>query len=94
MATHRPLPGVRGQDHEQPSCAHLLLWRAGELPLRQQSGVVVKQLFRGLFLVLAAIIVIRVLDWLLAPLFVPLIVLTVLIALLVLTIRGPGGFTK
>jgi len=54
----------------------------------------VKQLFRGLFLVLAAIIVIRVLDWLLAPLFVPLIVLTVLIALLVLTIRGPGGFTK
>jgi hypothetical protein len=53
-----------------------------------------KQVFRGLGLALAAIIAIRFLDCLLAPLFVPLVVLTVLIALLVLTIRGPGGLVK
>jgi hypothetical protein len=53
-----------------------------------------KQLLRGLGLALVAILVIRVLDWLLAPLFVPLIVGTLLIALLMLTIRGPGGLVK
>ena len=51
-----------------------------------------KQLFRGLSLALAALILIRVLDLLLAPLLVPLLVFTVLLALLVLAVRGTGGF--
>jgi DNA-binding transcriptional ArsR family regulator len=33
LAAHRPLPGLRNQDHGQPSRAYLLLRRAGELPV-------------------------------------------------------------
>jgi hypothetical protein len=53
-----------------------------------------KQIVRGMGTAIAVILLIRLLDCLLAPLLAPLLVLTVLIGLYVLTVRGPGGFSK
>jgi hypothetical protein len=53
-----------------------------------------KQVVRGLGTALCVLLLIRFLDWLLAPLLVPLMVLTLLIALFAIAIMGPGGFKK